>query len=475
LKRRDTRNRIIFAGIQSVHKRAWELGFFDLIIIDEAHRIPKKAMGTYRFFLDEMIKINPKIIITGLTATEFRRTSGMLCEGKDRIFHDAAYSVSIPELIDPNHFRNRDNKQYICNMISKNAVNQVDLKGVHIRAGEYVKEEMQRAFQANDLVTKAVTEIVELASDRKKILVFTAGCEHCEEVTEELNNQGISATYIHSKQDDKINSKNIADYKNGEYQALCNIDILTEGFDETRIDCIPILRSTRSPGLLVQLVGRGFRLHPDKTDCLVLDFGGNLQRFGPIDKIEVRKKKDGTKEVTTMPQKECPQCHALVALAVMICESCGYKFPQSDKHEETASEADILSKWIPPETIEVEYIWFSRHSKKGKPDSLRVDYNVGIMQSYSEWVCLEHEGFAKRKAIKWVANRTDKEINTVQDALDNEDYFRKVKSIVVNFNDKFPQITGYIFEDKDEFEKRIKGMEREKEKEENEIIRNVLW
>jgi DNA repair protein RadD len=475
LKRRDTQNRIIFSGIQSVYKRAWELGFFDLIIVDEVHRIPISNRGTYRLFMDEMIQINPKIIITGLTATEYRRKSGMLCEGKDKLFDGVAYRVSIPELIDPNHFRNRDNEQYICTMISKNAVNQVDLKNVPIRADEYAREEMQKAFQADNLVVKAVREIKQLVSDRKKILVFTSGCEHCEEVTQELNDQGISATYIHSQQNSNVNTQNTIDFENGIYRALVNIDILTEGYDEPGIDCIVILRSTRSPGLFVQIVGRGFRLHPDKKDCLVLDFGGNILRFGPIDKIEVRKKKDGSGEVAVAPQKECPKCHMLLALAVMVCPTCGYDFPQSDKHEDTASEADILSKWIKPETMEVDNIWYHRHQKRGEPDSLRVDYNVGLMQNYSARICIEHEGFAKRKAMQWLKQRTDKQIDSVQDALDNQDYFKLVKQIIVNLNGKFPEITGYIFESDEEFKARLKALEQEKEDRENKMIEDILW
>lgn len=87
---------------------------------------------------------------------------------------------------------------------------------------------------------------------------------------------------------------------------LCGKDHLTTGFDAPNIDCVVLLRPTASPGFYYQMVGRGFRLHPSKTDCLVLDYGGNILRHGPVDAIQIRDKKhEGSGEP---PAKECPQC-----------------------------------------------------------------------------------------------------------------------------------------------------------------------
>ena len=87
---------------------------------------------------------------------------------------------------------------------------------------------------------------------------------------------------------------------------LCNYGILTVGFDCPRLDAIAILRPTMSPGLLVQMIGRGTRLSPGKRDCLVLDYGGNILRHGPIDQIKAPNGK-GTSSGET-PAKECPEC-----------------------------------------------------------------------------------------------------------------------------------------------------------------------
>ncbi|MDW8265691.1 MAG: hypothetical protein RMJ52_10185, partial [Gemmataceae bacterium] len=75
-------------------------------------------------------------------------------------------------------------------------------------------------------------------------------------------------------------------------------------------------------GLYYQMVGRGFRLHPGKENCLVLDFGGNVLRHGPVDQIKVRERP--AEEGGRAPAKECPECHSLIA--------AGYEFPPAERH-----------------------------------------------------------------------------------------------------------------------------------------------
>lgn len=465
LKRRDTMNRTIFGGIQSVYKKAWEIGWFDVIFIDEAHLIPHKSEGMYRTFLDEMMKINPNIVIVGLSATPFRMKEGLLTEGEGALFDAICHETTVTELINPDDPRNLDNKQYLCKIISpkKGMKSKADLSKVHIRGKEYIPKEMQDAFMEDDLVCKAVQEIKEYTIDRKKILVFSAGIDHGEEVTRKLNNQGLEARMIHSKQGDEINDKNIDDFKAGLFRFLVNVDILTTGFNEKAVDCIVLLRSTRSPGLYYQMVGRGLRIHPDKIDCLVLDFGSNIILHGPIDKIEVRKKKDGSTEIHTAPEKECPQCQSLLHLSIMECPDCGYLFEQKDKHDDKASEANILSEWKKPEEIKITKIAYNRHCKKDKPDSFRVDYYYNMFEKYSTYVCIEHGGFAQKKALQWLRNVTECDINSVDEALEECNNFRKPSKIIVDTNGKFPNITGYIFED------------IEAEAKEEEVADEALW
>ena len=451
LKCRDTQNRVIFGGIQSVYKKAWELGWFDVILIDECHLVSYKSEGMYRSFLAEMKKINKNIVICGLSATEYRMKEGFLTEGEGALFHDVCHETTIKELMDSSDPYNLDNTQYLCKLISKGAANKADLSRVGIRGGEFIAGQMQEAFLFEDLVGKAVTETIEYTHDRKKVLIFTAGIKHCEEVVQRFLEHGLSARSVHSKQSSSINEKNIKEFKEGKFKYLVNVSVLSTGFNEKAIDGIVLLRSTLSPGLYYQLVGRGLRLHPDKKDCLVLDFGRNIERHGPIDQISIRTKK-GVKRVGGVPQKECPNCRSLMHLSIMQCPDCGYEFPEKDKHDETASEKDIISQRQEPREVEVTDVRYFRHKKAGKADSMKVEYSSGLLEVYSTWVCIEHwpGGRAQREAVKWLSYVTDLGIKTVDDALKHCKKFKVPSKIIIDSNGTFDQIIGYTYQDDDD-------------------------
>jgi DNA repair protein RadD len=157
----------------------------------------------------------------------------------------------------------------------------------------------------------------------------------------------------------------------------------------------------------------------------------------------------------------------------MICPDCGHVFPQKDKHEDTASEADILSKWKKPIEYTVESVNYSRHQKAGKPDSLRVEYvcdQYGIIK-VSEWICVQHQGFARKKAEKWLKRVTDMEINTVEEALKVCSMFEKPIKIIVDSNGHYPSITARIFAPK----KSMEQIKKEKEAETQEALERVMW
>jgi len=194
----------------------------------------------------------------------------------------------------------------------------------------------------------------------------------------------------------------INDFKAGRIQCLTNANVLTTGFNAPGVDLLAMLRPTKSAGLYVQIVGRGCRLAPGKTDCLVLDFAGNIARHGPIDAVKPKRPKGGEDGVA--PTKACPECDSIVHASVRTCPDCGHVFPPPElKIEAKASNLDILtsgkSEWVP-----VTRVSYARHDKPGKPPSLRVDYWSGLTH-HSEWICIEHQGYPRQKAASWWANR----------------------------------------------------------------------
>jgi DNA repair protein RadD len=183
------------------------------------------------------------------------------------------------------------------------------------------------------------------------------------------------------------------------------------------------MRATQSAGLFCQIVGRGLRVHESKSDCLIVDFGNNLRRHGPIDSVDFGTSKPKSERTGDAPQKTCYGCGEAVAAGLRQCE-CGFLFTFSEtKHETKADEeSQILSE---PETFAVTGWQLSRHFKKGNetaPNTLRVTYFVsGNMESaIEEWVCLNHEGFALNKALRWWSEHSDENLVDVAEALETD-------------------------------------------------------
>ena len=396
LKSRDTTHSIIVAGIQSVYQRAAELGAFDLIIVDEAHLIPEGGDGRYRTFLAEAKIVNPNVRVIGLTATPYRMSSGMICSSNN-ILNQVCYEIGVKELIV---------QGWICPVRSKGGKRLADFETIQVRGGEFEGEALQQAMDEDVLVESACHEIVERTVDRKSCLIFTSGIKHAWHVAGQLGElaSGRIAT-IFGETSSEERSQTILDFKAGKIKYIVNVNVLTTGFDAPNIDCVVLLRPTLSPGLYYQMVGRGFRLFPGKSDCLVLDFGGNVIRHGPVDAIQTEKKENGEP-----PAKHCPDCQAIIAMSYQRCPDCGHEFParlaasRKIKHDATASEAGVISGESHEITHKIARVNYYVHEKK-KGDSisksLRVDYLDNLFLVASEWVCVEHKGYAREKAEKW--------------------------------------------------------------------------
>ncbi len=400
LKRRDTRHSVIVAGIQSVYKRACELDAFNLVLVDEAHLIPLEGDGMYRQFLADAKVINPELRIIGFTATPFRLKTGPICT-PDGFLNHICYEVGVRELI-------RDG--FLCSLVSKAGKAKADTTSLHVRAGEFVADEVETLMDQEALVRSACAEIVERTASRNACLIFASGVQHGQHIVEVLErDHDIECGFVCGETPTAERDATLGRFKAGELKYLCNVNVLTTGFDAPHIDCVALVRPTMSPGLYYQMVGRGFRLHPSKDNCLVLDFGGNVLRHGPVDEIQITTMDRGNGQA---PAKECPECQAVIAAGFARCPQCGYQFPPPTRtqHDAKASEAGILSGQITTTKYDVEDMLYGVHTKRGAsadaPKTLRVDYRVGWHEYKSEWVCFEHEGYARQKAVAWWRRRS---------------------------------------------------------------------
>lgn len=435
LGKREAQARILFAGIQSIHRRAAEIGHTDLVLIDEAHLIPGNSSTMYRRFLDGLARINPALKVIGLTATPFRLDSGMLHEGKNALFTDIAYEAPVRDLIDAG---------YLSPLVSKQPATRLDVSKVGTRAGDFIQRDLAAAVDKEAITRAAVTEIIEHGRERKSWLAFCSGVDHARHVAEEFARQGITCRTIFGDTPKEERDAIIAAFKRGEIRALASMGVLTTGFNAPAVDLIALLRPTKSAGLYVQMVGRGTRLAPGKENCLVLDFAGNVRRHGPIDLV--RPRRPGEAGGGDAPTKVCPECESIIALSAAECPDCGHVFPTREvKIAPTAATLPVLSpkmQWLP-----VHGVSYSRHDKLGGLPSLKVTYSCGL-KSYSEWVCIEHQGYARQKAADWWRKRAPgcPVPLTVDQAIAEAAHLARPNAISVRPSGRYVEISGHRFD-----------------------------
>jgi DNA repair protein RadD len=408
LKSRDTEHPIIVAGIQSVYKKACDLGPFDLILIDEAHMIPPGngggGEGMYQTFLTEAKVVNPNVRLIGLTATPYRMTTGTIC-ADDHLLNHVCFEVGVRELIV---------QGYLCPLKSKAGKRKPDTSGLHLRGGEFIAGEVEALMDDDTLVGSACREIIELTAERNSVLIFAAGLAHAQHIQRVMQILGFECGLVSGDTLPFERKQTLERFLTGELKYLVNVNVLTTGFDAPNIDCVALLRPTNSPGLYYQMVGRGFRLHPSKEDCLVLDFAGNIMRHGPVDMLQVDDRDKTNRDRGASPAKECPKCQAVVHAAYSVCPDCGHQFPppQREKHEDKATNEGILSGQTTDTTYPVSWVCYAVHTKRGAdetaPKTMRVEYQVNLRDYHSEWICFEHprNGFARLKAEQWWQKRS---------------------------------------------------------------------
>ncbi len=447
---------ITFAGIQSAVRAPEVFGHIDLVFIDECHLVSPDEEASYKKFIAKLREVNPSLRLIGLSATPYRLGLGMITDGGifTDVCYDATSRTAFTRLLD---------EGFLCPLVPIEMKTKLDIAKVHKRGGEFILPELILAVAREDITARALDEAVIAAKDRKHWLVFGAGIDHVEMIVRMLTDRGVNAAAVHSKMKDKDRDANLKAFRDGSIQALVNADILTTGFDFVPLDCIILLRPTASPGLHVQILGRGTRpvfadgfdlettdgrlgaiAASDKQNCLVLDFAGNTRRLGPINDPVIPKKKGD--QPGDMPMKACPHCGCLHHISARVCENCGVPFEFVEKIEGTASTADLIVRDEPVVALfDVEKISYGPHYKRGSPTSLKVSYFCGARR-FTEWVCLEHQGPIRFKAHDWWRARTSIPVPfSIEEAVPHLASLRVPHQIRVWVNKKFPEILHHVF------------------------------
>ena len=392
LKRKELGESITFAGIQSVRTKAKQIGHVDLVIIDEAHLVSHKDEGGYRALLNDLSVINSNLRIVGLTASPYRLGHGYITD-KPAIFDALIEPVSIEELI---------HKGFLSTLRSKLTVTKLEVEGVHKRGGEYIEAELQAAVDTSDKNRLLAAEIVRLGHSRKSWLVFCAGVDHAQHIAIALQAQGITTECVTGETPSNERDRILTDFKAGRIRALTNANVLTTGFDAPNIDLIAMLRPTMSPGLYVQMAGRGLRIAPGKTDCMVLDFAGVVEQHGPITAVKPPPRKGD--KVGEAPVKVCDHCQEICHLSVRVCPACGEAFPEPERPALKLHNLDIMGN----EGIDLEvtsWTWRKHISRASGKEMLSVTYYGGLSDPpVTEYLAVTHDGYAGEKSRRLLAD-----------------------------------------------------------------------
>jgi DNA repair protein RadD len=410
--------------------------------VHNCHLINSKDTGMWRKFLSDLAIYCPSARTIGWTGTPFRGNGVWLTAGDEPLFTNVATRVTMRELLELN---------FLSPLVPATTVARIDTRDVRMSGDDYVVSELAKVTDKEDLVEATCDEIVQLAADRKRWLVFAVTIEHAKHVCEALERRGVSVDMVSANTPKAERAALIAAFRAGRLRCLVNVAVLTTGFDVPELDFIALLRATKSPVLYVQIAGRGMRLAPGKTDCLWADFTDTTALMGPVDAVKGRIATGGRKGEA--PSKLCPECGSKTSAAATQCLDCGFMFPEPEriKHGAEASAAAVLSSQQEDlfRSCVVTDMRYRIHHKDGSPPSLRVEYYDGMLRVASEWCCLSHTGYARVKAEKWWMQRStiDAIPRSAEEAVEWLEYsdaiLRKPAAVLVTKNDKYPKIVSY--------------------------------
>ena len=306
LNRKDKNEKVIFGSIQSV-ARASKNFFedFNLLIIDECHRVNAENDTQYFEVIKKLQEFNPSLCILGLTATPYRLGQGWIYEynhkgeiktNEQRFFKRCVYELPLNFMI-KNGYLTHPIKVDI--PVTSYDFSELTEKGRMYTLKE-VDELIQKQKRLTPLIVKNIIDITE-KYNRQGVMIFSISVTHAREILESLpekDSQIILGDTEITERDQIIQS-----FKNREFKYLVNVSVLTTGFDAPHVDVIAIMRPTESVSLYQQIIGRGLRLDANKQDCFILDYTGmGHDIYSP----EISDKKP--REDSVAVEVECPKC-----------------------------------------------------------------------------------------------------------------------------------------------------------------------
>ena len=304
------------ASIQTLHARAVRsstmlMPLADFVIIDEAHHA---CAMTYQ----KVLEAYPNAIILGLTATPCRDDG----RGLGGIFKTMIQCPQVPDLIEQGY------------LVKARVYAPVDpdLHGVKTQAGDYVESQLAERMDRDKLVGDIVTHWHKYG-ERRKTVAFACSVGHSVHIRDQFLKAGVRAEHLDGSTPKDEREAILARLASGDTEVVANCMVLTEGFDCPDIGCCILARPTKKMGLYRQMVGRGLRPAPGKTDVVILDHSGAVFQHGlPEDRVQWSLDLD-RRAISPEHQKrqssryrkliECSQCSTL-RVGGQPCLNCGF-------------------------------------------------------------------------------------------------------------------------------------------------------
>ncbi len=299
----------------------------DLVVVDEAHHA---AAESYRRIIDRARERNPDVRIYGVTATPNRGDR----KGLRPVFSNVADQILLGELIGSGHLVRP--RTFVIDVGTQKA-----LRSVRKTANDFDMGAVNAIMNKRPITEAVVRHWNEEAGERQTV-VFCSTVDHARNVRNAFAAAGVSADMVWHEMGAAERRSARAAYRRGETRVMVNVAVLTEGWDHQPTSCVVLLRPSSYKSTMIQMVGRGLRtVDPNefpgtvKTDCIVLDFGISILIHGCLEQdIDL----DGKRRSGEAPTKECPECDAIVPLAVLECPLCGFQW--SWEESDSASGGD---------------------------------------------------------------------------------------------------------------------------------------
>jgi superfamily II DNA or RNA helicase len=313
--------------VQTASRRISKLTPPQLIITDENHH--SKA-STYRKIYDAF----PDAKRLGVTATPIRLDGSGLGDVNDEL----VIGVSAQWLIENHYLAPYD---YYAPSIA-------DLTGIKILHGEYETKSLEKAMLKTAVFGDAIKYYKQLA-DGKQAICYCVSVNHSMTMAEGFRLAGISAEHIDGGTPREERDRIISDFRKGNIKILCNVDLISEGFDVPDCECAILLRPTKSLTLYIQQSMRCMRYKAGKR-AVIIDHVGNYARFGMPDadrkwSLE-NKKKSAEKHSVEVEVKalQCPECFYTfepLGFGRTVCPACGYMFPKKERTLEKEEDTQL--------------------------------------------------------------------------------------------------------------------------------------